>query len=255
MPAVLPAARVRPLFPIDLGPYRLRAFSVSKDQFTSKRNLNVESDLNLGVLRISDHLQGRPLLEAFLRKLAYVMHYIHGVHNGRSEEEYTYSFSAGMVEFARRNPAGWRWFNRQLALWLKPKVPFEAYISPSTRFRAQAPGVLKIEGSEVQLAVLDAGEEPRLWAYYVHKGEGVRLQGELVGPHLAVIALHEVTHALHRAVGLKDGKVHADFSRGQAQALLPFIRDNPRVWCWFVTAARSVRRPAHSFVPSKGEIS
>lgn len=235
---------------LELGPYRLRVERVPKAQLW-RGNENSENDYNAGCIRIAEHLTGKALVQTFLVRLIEAIHYTHGLDDASTEEHFTHSFAAGVLEFASRNPAAWDWLNSQFAFLARGNHDFGAFARGRRRWRARAPQEVTVGPHVVNLAALtsEQGDRDRVWGYYLLRRRGVRLHEELTGRHLAVITLHELTHAFHHAARLKTRETRRRFMRVQAQAWLAFVRANPDAWCWFLTLLRSRRSKAQALWP------
>jgi hypothetical protein len=238
------------LFLLELGPYQLRVERLPKAGL-GRGNENSENDYNAGCIRIAEHLTGKALLDAFVVRLIEAIHYTHGLDDASTEEHFTHSFAAGVLEFASRNPAAWTWLNSQMTSRRRGAYNYAAYASGQSRWRASAPQEVLVRPHVVDLASLagEKGDREGVWGYYLIRRRGVRLHEELTGRHLAVIVLHELTHAFHHAARMRTRETRRRFTRVQAQAWQRFVRDNPEAWCWFLSLVRSRRSKAQSLWP------
>ena len=237
------------LFMLDMGPYQLRVEMVPKKRL-GRKNENSEADYNAGWLRLADHLSGKALVEAFLFRLIGVIHYTHGLDDESTEEHFTHSFASGVLEFATRNPEAWHWLNDQFSALAK-QAPFGAYARGKRRWRDTAPQSINIGPHSVELGSMDGPLAERVWGYYMYRRREVLLHAVLEGRHLAVIVLHELTHAFHYAAKLRTRESRRRFTRIQAQAWLTFVRADPNVWCWFVHLLRSSNSKSQALWPLK----
>lgn len=242
------------LFLLELGPYQLRVERLPKAAI-GQGNENSVNDYNAGCIRIAEHLAGKALLEAFVVRLIEAIHYTHGLDDASTEEHFTHSFAAGVLEFASRNPVAWRWLNSQLTPRRRGTHNYAAYASGQSRWRAQAPQEVRVGPHMVNLASLagEQGDREGVWGYYLIRRRGVRLHEELIGRHLAVIVLHELTHAFHHAARMRTRETRRRFTRVQAQAWQRFVQDNPDAWCWFLSLLRSRRSKARLLWPVDNE--
>jgi len=238
------------LFLLDLGPYQLRVERLPKAAF-ARRNENSENDYNAGVIRIAEHLKGKALVETFLVRLIEAIHYTHGLDDASTEEHFTHSLAGGVIEFASRNPPAWKWLNCQLSSLTRGRHDYSSYARGRAKWHAEAPQTVVVGRNVVNLASLagEQGDREGVWGYYLIRRRGVRLHEELTGRHLAVIVLHELTHAFHHAARLKTRETRRRFIRVQAQAWLSFVRDNPDAWCWLLTLFRSRHSKAQALWP------
>lgn len=250
MPRAAPLPRVRSLFTLEMGPYRFRVELVDKAELHAGNEISI-TDVNAGWIRIANHLVGKKLIEAFLVRLVDVIHYTHGLDDASTEEHFTHSFAVGVLEFASRNHKAWYWLNRELSRVGRAKPNFEEFARGQHRQRLSAPLEVQIGQHTVNLAAIAGPDADRegVWGYYVYRKRGVRLHEELTGRHLAVIILHELTHAFHHAAGMRTREKRRRFTRVQATAWLRFICSNPEAWCWFVQLLRTRKVKAQALWP------
>ena len=64
--------------------------------------------------------------------------------------------------------------------------------------------------------------------------ERAQLYSGLTGSNLAVVALHEITHAVHHMYDLKKRDLHRNFRHAQLKGWLGIIKQNPSAWRWLV---------------------
>lgn len=224
-----------PGIPISLGPYTLLMTMLPRERMTDKRR---HSDLSIekGLLALRMDLSGKPLARAFLHALIRFIHYSRGCQQGCVEEAYTHSFSTGLVEFAQRNPQAWTWFNGLLAS-LAPAARKASQIASAPVGRAAPPSPPRrflVGNRTVTLHSIKAYQTRGAFGWYSYDDYKAELWDELHGANLAVVAIHEITHAIHQQFKLKDGSKHLAFRRGEADGWLEFMLKNPTAWQWLV---------------------
>ena len=234
-------------FTLHYGAYRLRVVFVSRKQFTRDRRRLSEMDLNAQLIRLDTSLLERPavLAEHFMHVCIRLIHYVNGLSDDflRSEESFTHSLANGLVSLAHRNPHAWAWFNALLSEHVTAKARFHrVLISDHVHVRGM-PKRLNFGRHVVTLhwwpkRLADRHQE---WGYFDYANDRIHLSRELHGPHLAVIALHEIMHAIHHHGRCRTGDRNR-FIRQQAGALTIFIRRNPGAWRWLL---RLIRSTAH----------
>jgi hypothetical protein len=234
-------------FTLHYGAYRLRVVFVSRKQFTRDRRRLSEVDLNGQLIRLDTSLLDRPavLAEHFMRVCIRLIHHVNGLSDNsiRSEESFTHSLANGLVSLAHRNPHAWVWFNALLSEHFTAQARLHrVLISDQVHVRGMPKRlnfgrhVVTLHWWPKRLAV-----RHQEWGYFDCTRNRIHLSRELHGPHLAVIALHEIMHAIHHHGGCKTGDRNR-FIRQQAGALTAFIRRNPNAWRWLL---RLIRSTAH----------
>ncbi len=225
----LPGAANHPL--IRIGPYSLRLAHLPKALMPDRRCLSIAS-VEHGVLALRDDLTGHRQVRAFLHALIRLIHYSRGCQQGCVEEAYTHSFATGMVEFAQRSPAVWLWFNERLDA-LMPRSPGYAGVVRGTIDRVPPPPRRMLIGDmPVTLEAISAREAGSAFGWYLYKEQEARLYANLRGANLAVVAVHELTHAVHWHGGVGDGHPHREFVAVQTKVWLDFMTGNPDAWRW-----------------------
>jgi hypothetical protein len=231
-------------FTLRYGAYRLKIVFVSRKQFTrDKRGLS-EVDLNAQLIRLDTSLLDRPALlaEHFMRVCIRLIHHVNGLSDdaARSEESFTHSLANGLVSLAHRSPQAWVWFNALLSEHVTSWASFQrVLISDQVHVRGMPKRlnfgrhVVTLHWWPKRLAV-----RHQEWGFFDYANNRIHLSRELHGPHLAVIALHEIMHAIHHHGSCKTGN-RSRFMRQQAGALTAFIRRNPGAWRWLLRLIRS----------------
>lgn len=226
---VLTAHNDHPL--IRIGPYTLRLALVPKAQMPDRRCLSMAS-VEQGVLAVRDDLQGERQAHAFLRALIRLIHYSRGCQQGCVEEAYTHSFATGMVEFAQRNPGAWLWFNQLLDGLTERAHNYEGVVRGSTKQVPPPPRRFVVAGEPVTLEAIGAREAGSAFGWFFYEESTARLYARLAGANLAVVAMHEVTHAVHWHGGVSDGSSHREFIAAQTRHWLDFMLENAEAWRW-----------------------
>ncbi len=251
------SGRVEAIAPFTLryGAYRLKVVIVSRKHFTRDKRHLAEVDLNAQRIRLDTSLVDRPALlaECFMRACIRLIHHVNGLSDDtvRSEEAFTHSLANGLVSLAHRNPHAWVWLNGLLSDHITPRSSFQRVLLAEQVHVRGMPKRLNFGDLVVTLHWWPKRLAVRHqeWGYYDYANNRIHLSRELHGPHLAVIVLHEIMHAIHHHGGCKTGKRNR-FIRQQAGALTDFIRRNPNAWRWLL---RLIRSTAHQPVTQAGK--
>ena len=234
-------------FQVELGPYRLSVELRQAARMLDRRRLacvNVEDSR----IELRQDLRGMRLAQAFLACLIRLCHFSKGCQQGCVEEAYTHSFATGMVEFALRNPRAWLWFNLLLSEHLPGRVQYDRVLRGAV---AQAPAMPKrilVAGKPVALRHISKAQTGNAFGWYDFERREVQLYVGLSGTNLPIVALHEITHAVHHAYELKPRDTHRNYQRTQLQGWMGIMRENPGAWRWLVWLMRSpaqAARPRH----------
>ncbi len=226
-------------FDIELGPYRLGVERRDREDLLDRRRCAC-IDLEAGRIELRSDLAGLPLAKAFFGCLIRLAHYSKGCQQGCVEEAYAHSFATGMVEFAQRNPRAWRWFNLLLARHLPGRPRFDHAVRGGLPQAPQLPERIEIAGHSVALRRISRGQTGNAFGWYDLQRREVQLYDGLAGANLPVVALHEITHAVHHAYALKARDTHRNFNRAQLEGWLAIMRSNPMAWHWL---ARTISFP------------
>lgn len=227
-------------FTLVVGPYQMAVHLVERHAMTAKRAL-FELEVNEQVVRLLGTMPPKVMARQFFRALVRLIHYASGCQQGCPEETYTHSFAAGLVAFAHHNPHAWYWFNCLLAdVFARPALVQE--VTGRSRRRYARPRQLYLGGQTIRVNSLSerASAKLRRWADYDTGTHEVRLVDALRGRHVAVVFLHELTHAVHNLRDMDDGSKHGAFVNAQVDGWLEFIAHNPGAWCWVL---RKMREP------------
>ncbi|MCG3189813.1 MAG: hypothetical protein LKCHEGNO_02313 [Burkholderiaceae bacterium] len=218
-------------FPIELGPYRLDIELRPSATMLDRRRL---SCVNLEAHRIElrQDLGGLRLVDALLDSLIRLCHASRGCQQGCVEEAYTHSFATGLVEFAQRNPRAWLWFNLLLSEHLPGDLRYDRVVRRCLRRAPSTPKRILVRGHPVTVRLLSRSETGNAFGWYDQGRHEVQLYQGLDGRNLPVVAVHEITHAVHHVYGLDDGDQHRNFVRAQRQGWLGIMRNNPSAWRW-----------------------
>ncbi len=229
--AVLQARADNPL--IRIGPYTLSLAFVPKARMPDRRRLSMAS-VEHGMLAVRNDLTGERLAHAFLQALVRLVHYSRGCQQGCIEEAYTHAFATGMVEFAQRNPGVWLWFNRLLDSLTHHEHDYAGVVTGAVTRIPPPPREFLVAGQRITLEAINAREAGSAFGWYFYEENRARLYSRLTGANLAVVAVHEVTHAVHWHGGVGDGSSHRDFVAVQSRHWLDFMLGNPEAWRWIV---------------------
>lgn len=216
---------------VDLGPYRLAVEFRDRHRLQDRRRLacvNVEA----ARIELRQDLRGLRLAAAFFECIIRLSHFSKGCQQGCIEEAYTQSFATGLVEFAQRNPQAWQWFNRLLTEHLAGDVRFDSVVSGTASRPPPMPRRILVAGRPVTLRSISKAECGHAFGWYHFKEQEAQIYCGLTGPNLAVVALHEITHAVHHAYAISHRDKHGNFRRAQLQGWMRIMRDSPGTWRW-----------------------
>jgi hypothetical protein len=216
---------------ITLGPYRLRVEFLDRSLMLDRRKLaciNLDEDR----LELRDDLEGAQLVEAFFESIIRLSHFSKGCQQGCVEEAYTHSFATGMVEFAQRNPTAWVWFNRLLTLHHRGDVRYDKVVEGFVSRPPSVPKRIVVAGRTVAIRSIGKAECGNAFGWYVRNAREAQLYEGLKGNNLAIVALHELTHAVHHVYQLKERDQHGAFRRAQLKGWMSIITHNPTAWRW-----------------------
>lgn len=216
-----------------LGPYHLTVQTRERSRLYDKRKLaclNFED----GRIELRDDLSGMRLAEAFLECLIRLCHFSKGCQQGCVEEAYTHSFATGMVEFAQRNPEAWHWFNALLTQHHPGDARYDKAVHGLLVRPPQMPKRILVAGSTVTLRSISKSQSGRAFGWYSFADREAQLYCGLTGSNLAVVALHELTHAVHHLHDITERDQHRNFRRAQVKGWLGIIKHNPAAWRWLV---------------------
>lgn len=222
-------------FQVELGPYSLAVEFCDGASMSDRRRL---ACVNLEDHRIElrADLHGMRLVEAFLACLIRLSHFSKGCQQGCVEEAYTHSFATGLVEFALRNPRAWLWFNLLLSEHLPGRVQYDRVVCGAVSRAPVMPKRILVAGTPVTMRNISRLESRNAFGWYDFERREVQLSVGLTGTNLPVVALHEITHAVHHAYAIGDRDTHRNFQRSQLKGWLGIMRDNPSAWRWLVWA-------------------
>jgi len=218
-------------FPIELGPYRLSIELRPSATMLDRRRL---ACVNLEEHRIElrQDLHGLRLLEALLDCLVRLSHASRGCQQGCVEEAYTHSFATGLVEFAQRNPRAWLWFNLLLNEDLPGDLRYDRVVRHCSLREPAVPKRILVGGHPVTVRLISKTETGNAFGWYDQSRREVQLYSGLHGRNLPVVAVHEITHAVHDVYGVKERDKHLNFVRAQRHGWLGIMRHNPSAWRW-----------------------
>jgi hypothetical protein len=219
-------------FAVELGPYHLAVEFRDRQAMVDRRRL-VCINLDEHRIELRQDLSGMRLAEAFLGCVIRLSHFSKGCQQGCVEEAYTHSFATGMVEFAMRNSRAWLWFNLLLSERL-PGQNFDRVVRGAVRLAPTMPRRLLVGGHPVTVRVLSRLQTGNAFGWYDPALREVQLYAGLSGSNLPIVALHEITHAVHHGHNIKVRDSHRNFLHSQLKGWLGIVRDNPAAWRWLL---------------------
>jgi len=218
-------------FDVVLGPYRV-AFELRPRHLMEDGRRRVCLNLEAHRVELRQDLTGWALAEAFLESVVRLVHFSKGCQDGCIEEAYTHSLATGLMEFAQRNPRAWLWFNLLLSQVLPGQRRHDRAVRGALSSEPALPRRVLVAGRPVRMRVISRAASGHAFGWYDGTRREVQLCTGLAGCHLPIVALHELTHALHHAHGVDDGASHRRFTQVQVAGWLRFARDNPSAWHW-----------------------
>ena len=216
---------------LTLGPYRLRMAFFDRALMDDRRK-RVCINLEANRIELRDDLQGLALAEAFLECIIRLSHFSKGCQQGCVEEAYTHSFATGMVEFVQRNPEAWVWFNGLLTEHLDSDVRYDRIVVDAGRLPPRMPRRIHVAGHPVTIRSISKTESGNAFGWYHMSRQEAQLYRGLTGSNLGIVALHELTHAIHHLHALKNRDRHQAFRRAQLRGWFEIMTRNPGAWRW-----------------------
>jgi hypothetical protein len=67
-------------------------------------------------IRLSPNQDRLNLANTFLHECLHAIHWVYGLHDDSTEEEFTNQGTNGLCAFIQDNPEAWAWINEQLAV-------------------------------------------------------------------------------------------------------------------------------------------
>ena len=89
-----------------------------------------------------------------------------------------------------------------------------------------------VAGHQVTIRRISKTETGNAFGWYDHGRREVQLYSGLHGHNLPVVAVHEITHAVHHLYGVKTRDAHRNFLRAQRHGWLGIMQHNPSAWRW-----------------------
>jgi hypothetical protein len=218
-------------FDIVLGPYELAVEFHPREAMDDRRRLACVN-LAAGRIELRHDLEGLALARAFLDCIIRLVHFSKGCQEGCVEEAYAHSFATGMVEFARRNERAWRWFNLLLTQHVPGSTGYDRVVRGALKRAPAMPRHVQVGRHAVRLRGISKSQSGNAFGWYVFADREAQLYRGLVGANLAVVALHEITHAVHHEHGLDNGRRHREFRRAQVQGWFGVMRRSHAAWRW-----------------------
>lgn len=218
-------------FKIELGPYRLDVELRDSAQMLDRRRLacvNIEEQR----IELRRDLRGLRLVEAFLHALVRLSHFSKGCQQGCVEEAYTHSLATGVVEFAQRNARAWVWFNLRLNEHMPADAQYDRFVCGAVAAAPRMPSSVIIAGRPVPVRALSRAQAGNAFGWYDFERREIQLYEGLSGANVAIVALHEITHALHHAHGLRQRDHERNFVRAQVRGWLEIMVRDPNTWRW-----------------------
>jgi hypothetical protein len=218
-------------FNVALGPYDLTVGFRERSRMADRRRL---ACVNLADRRIElrQDLDGLRLAEVFLDSVIRLSHFSKGCQQGCVEEAYTHSLATGLVEFAQRNERAWRWFNLLLAEHVPGRPRYDRVVRGAVARPPTMPRRVLVGGEPVALRSISKAETGSAFGWYHFDLREAQLFHGLTGSNLAVVALHEITHAVHHRYGIGTGDSHRDFKEAQLKGWFGIMTGCPDAWRW-----------------------
>ena len=151
------------------------------------------------------------LAKAFFECIIRLSHFSKGCQQGCVEEAYTHSFATGMVEFAQRNPMAWFWFNWLLTQHHHADVRFDEVVRGIVARAPPVPKRIVVAGRPVTIRSIGKSECGNAFGWYDWDLCEAQLYDGLKGHNLAIVALHELTHAVHHLYEIRERSRHPAF--------------------------------------------
>jgi len=224
-------------FRIRIGPYDLSVeFREAAGMIDRRRRacVNIEEQR----IELRHDLAGMPLVESFFDCMVRLSHFSKGCQQGCVEEAYAHGLATGLVEFALRNPQAWLWFNLVLSESLPGNFHYERVVRGAVSQAPRMPRRILVAPHSVGVRHLSRSQTGNAFGWYDFDRREVQLYSGLSGANLAIVALHEITHAVHHAHGLGPMEMHRRFQRAELQGWLAIMRDNPGAWRWLLWTMR-----------------
>lgn len=219
-------------FHIELGPYRMSVELRAPKQMSDRRRrlacVNIEDQR----IELRSDLSGVRLVEAFFYALIRLSHFSKGCQQGCVEEAYTHSFATGLVEFAQRNPRAWIWFNLRLNEQAPQDAQYDRFVCGAVPAPPPLPARIAIGSRGVPVRTLSRAQTGNALGWYDFDRREVQLYEGLNGANVAIVALHEITHALHHAHGLRQRDRERNFVQAQLKGWFQIMLRDPHAWRW-----------------------
>jgi hypothetical protein len=219
-------------FHVDLGPYRMSVEMREPSEMSDRRRRLACVNIEEQRIELRSDLSGLRLVEAFFYALIRLSHFSKGCQQGCVEEAYTHSFATGMVEFAQRNPKAWIWFNLRLNEHLPEDMQYDRFVCGAVPAPPPMPNRIAIDGRGVPVRILSRAQAGNALGWYDFERREVQLYERLSGANVAIVALHEITHALHHAHGLRVRDRERNFVRAQLKGWFQIMLRDPAAWRW-----------------------
>ena len=91
---------------------------------------------------------------------------------------------------------------------------------------------LVVGGEPVALRSISKAQTGSAFGWYHFDLREAQLFHGLTGSNLAVVALHEITHAVHHRYGIGTGDSHRDFKEAQLKGWFGIMTGCPEAWRW-----------------------
>jgi len=103
-----------------------------------------------------------------------------------------------------------------------------------------------VGGHPVTIRSISKAQSGSAFGWYHFNKREAQLYCGLSGTNLAVVALHEITHAVHHMYDIGQRDKHLNFRRAQLQGWLGIMKSNPGAWRWL---AWIMSFPAQACIP------
>ena len=128
------------------------------------------------------------------------------------------------------------WFNLLLSEHLPGRLRFDRVVRGVVARPPAMPKRILVARKPVTLRSISTAQSGSAFGWYDYGRREVQLWAGLSGTNLPIVALHEITHAVHHAYQLKPRDTHRNYQRAQLQGWLGIVRENPSAWRWLVWA-------------------
>lgn len=218
-------------FEVALGPHHL---SVEWRERAHRIDPRRPASLNLeaGRIELQLDLDRAALAAAFFGCLVELTHSRRGSRLQCTDGECAHSLATGLVEFALRNPRAWLWLNLLLCARAPAGWHFDRAARGALATAPPPPRRIVLAGRPIGLRCTQGQAGADAFGAYDAQRHEVRWSAGLAGTDLAVVALQEITQAMHDRFGLGAHDSCRTCSRVQQRAWLELVHESPHAWQW-----------------------